>query len=103
MSLPGAIHSPSELYLARGPARSPHDTVLLNPIVRLASKAPVADRRVKSDGIAVVEQRPVSWRQRRHNLATTPARAEVYDRGVLNTDVEDTSIQVSRHRVNERV
>lgn len=74
-------------YLLLGPLASPFYRIAVDPVVRLASEAPIADGRVKRDRNAVEGQLPVRWTERRRNFVSAAAKAFVDGRAVLHSRV----------------
>lgn len=84
-----------------GPLRCPHDPSFLDPVVRFAGEAPVADRRPQRDSLAVVSQAPVLRRQRSDGLLSASTAAKVERYGILQTNVEHPRLQDGRRLGHE--
>lgn len=83
------------------PARRPLDTVPADPVVGLASEAPVADRRRQRDRLAVEAELPVFRREGRDHACSTSASARMNRGRVLHRDIEDAGFEVGRDPIDE--
>lgn len=89
--------------LRRRPLRCPLDPVSPDPVVGLAGKAPVANRREQRDGFAIKAELPISGRERRHDASTASARAGMDRSRPLDCHVEDAGFKVGRNEIDESV
>lgn len=69
------IDSTASFDLVLRPLRCPIDSVVSNPIVRLARKTPVPDRRRQRHSRAIEDEFPIRRRQWCQNFAPAPAAA----------------------------
>ncbi|SRR6266702_1087850 len=97
------IVSPSGGDLVLGPAAGPPDPVTVDPVVRLAREAPVADGRAQRNRLSVEGQRPVGRTQWSDDLRPAPAAAQVDCCGEFDRRVENAFIQDIRYGVDEIV
>src|SRR5260370_10594587 len=81
------ITRPAAINLFLRPFRSPPDAVVPYPVVRLARQAPVANRGVQRNRLAVKNEFPVRGSNRRYNFAPTAAATQVRCRCKADGDV----------------
>lgn len=76
-------------------------TVIPDPIVRLAARAPIANRGVETYRFPLSLQPPSAWFEGRHDLGTASATAVVRRRGVLSGDINNSIVEDFRYAINE--
>ena len=77
--------------------------IAANPVVRPAREAPVSNRRIQGDGLAVKSQLPSFGVYRSYHLVSTSATAHVYCNGVAHGHISHAIIQFVREVVGEHV
>lgn len=84
-----------------GPAFSPFNAVLLNPVMRTAWKAPVANGRPQRHAVAIKNKLPVGWGEWSHDFASTTTAAEMHDSAVGNGNIDDFFVEEVRDAFDE--
>src|SRR5271170_1027523 len=74
--------------LFRGPLSGPSNPVIPYPVVRLTFKAPVPDRRVERNRLAVKNELPIRGTERRNDLFSASAATLVDHGRVFHRHVE---------------
>lgn len=97
------VESPHAIYLVGRPRPDPPDSVSLDPVVRSASEAPVADRRSQGYRFSIEDQLPIRRAERRDNLVTTAAAAQMGRGREGHGHVERTLLQLGRDVLDEFV
>lgn len=92
---------PSGIDLVAAPSPCPADVVTPDPVVRLARKAPVADRWAQRDRHTVEGQRPLGRGERRDGFVAAPTAASMYGDGVPRGDVHDPVVKKVRDGVDK--
>lgn len=93
----------SALNLLTRPLTGPLHSVPTYPIMRLARKVPVSDRRIERDRFAVKDQLPIGRSQRCDDLVSTPATAFVNCGPVPHGNVNLSVIKLAWDEFDELV
>lgn len=76
-------------------------TVVSNPIVRAAQKAPVPNRWMKRNGFPIKDKPPIRRGERRHHFPATTTAAKVNDGAVWEGDIENALAEDVRDTIDE--
>jgi hypothetical protein len=95
------ITATASLYALPIPLGSPLNLVLANPVVSLAWKIPVPDRRRERDSVTIEVQLPLRRTERQNDLVTTPASTEMCCGCVHHRDIEIARLEFARNKLYE--
>src|ERR1035441_9707527 len=84
-----------------GPWICPSNSVAPYPIVRLAFEAPVADRGIQRNRLAVKNELPIRGAERSNDFSSASAATFVYHRRIFHRHVERPVLQNIRDEFDE--